>query len=118
MALSTFTPVPAPSPGTSIATQARVKKAEFGDGYTQRTADGINNLNKTLELTWEFLTHPQADAIVAFFEAHGGYKSFYYKPHHAKSVMKWTCETWTDKIREDGFREITATLELSFTLAT
>jgi phage-related protein len=116
MALKTFSPNPLPSPGTTIRTTAKVKKAEFGDGYTQRTADGLNNLNADLDLVWEFLTHAQASAIVAFFEEHAGYRSFIYKPHNAPAAMKWTCEEWSDSIRDDGFRKVTATLTRSYTL--
>lgn len=109
MTLQTFTPPIAPS-STKKRPKLRLLKAEFGDGYTQTTRDGMNHQRNVIDLTWEVLTPAQADAITAFFEEHGGDTPFLY------NGTKFTCEVWEDSTGRGGFRTITATFEQSFNI--
>jgi phage-related protein len=110
MPLQTFTP---PVPPTSLKKRPKLSilTASFGDGYTQKTADGMNHNRTILELTWETLIPAHADAIASFFEAHKGTDAFLY------NGTKFTCDTWQDDTWRGGFRTITATFEESFNLA-
>lgn len=57
----------------------KVIEAQFGDGYKQTTADGINNK----EEQYAIRTHAKtavASEIMAFFDEHAGCKSFLWKP--------------------------------------
>lgn len=113
--LPLFDPPVLPSPGTSIGSKPKLRVAEFGEGYSQIVRDGLNHIKKDLSLTWDVLTNHQADDIVAFFEERGGDKPFWFKPTNG-SLMKWRCEEWTDKIADDGVRQITTTFIRSNTL--
>ncbi len=74
----TFNPPLAPGVPSSKKTEYRVKKADFGDGMVQVAQDGVNAATVSWTLTWPVLSLTQATAIQAFFDARGGWESFYY----------------------------------------
>lgn len=116
MALPTFNPVPAPSVGTKNAPKVKIMKAEFGEGYSQRTRDSLNHIRAVVELTWTLLTPAQGKALKNFFEERGGDRAFWYQTVLDDVRKKWTCEVWTHGTAENGFHTFSATLEQSFTL--
>jgi len=95
MALPTFKPDVAPSPGTGHNPEISLRKADFGDGYTQASPQGLNHIRQIVSLKWDGLTLDQMDQLRAFFEERGGYKSFWYQPYGFTTLMKWTCEEWS-----------------------
>ena len=66
------------TPDKSMAKQStpRVLIANFGDGYEQRIADGINTLNETYSLTFATRLKEDIDDIVAFLDAKKGVSKF------------------------------------------
>jgi phage-related protein len=118
MAIATFTPPRAPNVGTEDAPKVSLLKAEFGDGYTQATAAGINHIRRIISLEWEVLTPTQAKAMTDFFVAQGGYKPFWWTPSNEATPLKWTCEEWKDKRDKGGLRTVSATFIQSFNLVT
>lgn len=117
MALETFTPPVPPSPGTENRPEFKLLKAEFGDGYTQVTRDGMNHMRKVLSLNWDTLLPEQAREIIDFLERHGGDTAFYYTPSDETVPIKWTCEEFSDRRGKSGLREIRAVFRQSFNLA-
>lgn len=115
MALETFNPPVPPSPGTETETTLKLKTAQFGDGYTQETRDGLNHMRLKAELRWEVLLPADAATIETFFRNHGGDTPFYYALAH-DTTRKWTCKVW--KRTRDTPNSMTATLEESFSLLT
>lgn len=115
MTTPTFAPPLDPS-ALSDKPVVRVLTAEFGDGYTQNTAPGLNNVRRVLNLEWEVLTHSEADAIVNFLKARQGAELFLWTSVHESTALKWTCDEWTDKHLRAGFRTISATFKQSFVL--
>ncbi|CAJ0610674.1 unnamed protein product [Cylicocyclus nassatus] len=101
MTVHVFSPSVIPSVGSSVNSSARVLVADFGDGYSQRAADGINNIDTTVSLQWNNLTGTQANSIDNFFMQMGGYESFYYTLPTESIAKKWTCEKW-DKSYQTG----------------
>ncbi len=70
----------------------RVRKAQFGDGYTQVDGDGIHP--KTQK--WELLfvgNETYIRAIVDFLDHHGGYKSFQWTPQLADAGL-YRCDAY------------------------
>lgn len=116
MALQTFTPLRAPAPGTTNKPTLKLKTAEFGDGYTQTTRDGLNHIRRSLSVKWETLIPAEADVILNFFIAHGGDTPFWYTPSDETTPVKWTCKEWDDTREKAGFRTITATFTQDFSL--
>lgn len=113
MALSTFNPPVAPSPGTTGKTELKLLEAEFGDGYTGSAPDGINFRRRVVTLAWDALTESQKNAIDNFFYNQGGYKPFYYKPPGFAAAIKWTCKEFDWK-KDAGIYRYNATLRQSF----
>jgi phage-related protein len=82
------------SVGSGREETARVLKAQFGNGYAQRAADGLNSLNSEYGITFENLTREESAAIVAFLRAQAGYQGFYFTPPDETVARLWTCEKW------------------------
>ncbi len=65
---------PAISYGSSISTQVRVNKVQFGDGYQQRSLDGINAAPLMINFSFSKRSLATITEIKKFFE---GDKVFY-----------------------------------------
>lgn len=79
--------------GTQKSVEPRVLINNFGDGYRQRAADGINNVRQTW--TVEFIgSTTNIDIYDAFFEARKGYDAFDWTPPHESTARKFTCSKW------------------------
>ena len=114
MPLMTFEPPVGPSPGTSYKPKLKILEAEFGDGYSQPTPDGINHMRRNVSLAWNALTMEQMHEIIGFFERHGGTCPFWFQPWGEPCTLKWTCREW-DKKTVDGIWQVTAVLVEAFT---
>jgi phage-related protein len=84
------------SPGSSVETEFRVKLAEFGDGYIQRSGDGINSVRDTYTVSVENLRKEEADPVVAFLKARRGWEAFLWTPPRETVPRKWICK---DKVK-------------------
>lgn len=101
MALRTFTPPVRQSPGTKIKPTVKKLSAEFGDGYTQESPDGINNVRDNVDLVWDTLLPDQAKAMEIFMKEHKGVIPFYYDVDEGE-MRRWKCEVW-DRTRGSPF---------------
>ena len=91
----TFTPPINPSQkSTPKKVKPRVNKIAFGDGYEQRSGDGINNIIRTRTLFFEALTESQKDTIETFLEAREGKEQFFYTLPDESTQRQWVCEEW------------------------
>ncbi len=71
MPLDTFAPTFNPSrDSTQLEVDRRVNKAQFGDGYSQRSGDGLNASPRIFNASWSSLQTAEADTLEAFFDAH------------------------------------------------
>lgn len=78
MATETFGWRPA-GPSAQGEITLRTKTVQFGDGYSQAVADGINNVVGSWPL--KFVGDRETiQAISDFLDRHGGAKSFYWTP--------------------------------------
>ncbi|MGI0119683.1 phage tail protein [Zooshikella sp. RANM57] len=80
--------------GSSASTEFRVLEANFGDGYTQRAADGINNIRDTWSVTWENRDTADIFTLVKFLKARGGFQAFYWTPPGEVEPRKWICKAF------------------------
>jgi len=102
------------SPGTSVEFKPRVRRAPFGDGYAQRTGDGLNALSRKVEASFEVLTTAEAGAILSFFEERAGYKPFMWTLPGEASPRQWIAPTWRRVYSGNTITDITATFEETF----
>ena len=65
-----------PDKGMSAPYKPRVLVAKFGDGYQQRIANGINNLDQEFSVNFKTRTKEEIDDIVGFFESTKGVTDF------------------------------------------
>lgn len=69
-----------PSTSSEIMSRPRTKTISFGDGYSQRIKDGINNNLLSLNLNFEGRTLIEAKAILHFLYTREGVESFLWTP--------------------------------------
>ena len=65
-----------PDKGMSRSNEPLVFVAEFGDGYQQRVANGINNLKQEFSVSFATRENAEIDDIVGFFESTNGVTAF------------------------------------------
>lgn len=72
----------------------RVLRNDFGDGYSQRAADGLNDTPQVWELKFE-LNGTDSDTLIAFFESIGGHTTFEWTPPR-RSQGKYILQEWSE----------------------
>ncbi|MDH0745728.1 phage tail protein [Pseudomonas sp. GD03842] len=90
----------------------KTKKAQFGDGYKQVAADGINNRSETWPLTFRG-SEAYIKPIKQFLLDRGGSQSFYWTPPLGEQSL-WTCETYGITPLGGGMYTLTATFDQFF----
>ena len=65
-----------PDKGMTRSNEPVIFKAEFGDGYQQRIANGINNLKQEFSVSFATREEAEIDDIVGFFESTNGVTAF------------------------------------------
>lgn len=94
MALPVFTPPQIPSLSSSFEEEPRILRVDFGDGYSQRVADGLNSNQMKVTLNFDVLTSVELGTIRTFLSARGGYEAFTYTLPQEVSARKWICPRW------------------------
>ena len=89
----------------------KIHMADFGDGYTQRIADGINNLQQTMEVSFSTRPIAEIDHLVAFFESLGGVNKFEMTidDTNGAETIKVLCQQWSQTWAFDNFYSLSAT---------
>lgn len=98
MAVSFTWPAALPGPSDdeySWTETPRVRMAKFGDGYEQRSKDGINVNPRKINLTWPNLSPAQKDLLINFVRARMGAQAFYWTPPGESTAIKVKCPSWT-----------------------
>jgi phage-related protein len=96
---------------TTKSVKPRVIKNEFGDGYSQRIADGINSTLAEWSVGWTGRVKADIDTLEAFFEGLKGYIAFEWTPERESVEKKFICPEWTRTYIWDGNDSITAKFE-------
>ena len=115
--MQTFAPPVDPSPDIGHEIEPRVLVATFGDGYTQRSADGINTLQQRYSsLSWDNVSLAEADAITDFFVARGGVEAFFWAPPDTGVTLKFRAVRWGRFRRTAQSYRVTASMVQEFDL--
>ena|SRR5690242_20031765 len=109
--MTTFTSEP--SYGARRTNQPRILAAQFGDGYEQRAADGINTNPQVWDLTFAERSTSEADTITDFLEARGGTEAFDWTNPEG-DAGKYVCKTWGRDITGPARFVVTAVFEQRF----
>lgn len=105
MAVETFTWRMERDVGIKI--EYRVIETQFGDGYAQISADGINTKNESYVVTVH-AHEDKAKEIMAFFDRNKGAKSFFWTPPLG-TIGLFTCKDPTPSAKGGGLYTITGT---------
>jgi len=104
----TFTYIP--STNFTADNAPRVLTAQFGDGYSQRTADGINTNVKNWDLSFNNRTLEDALAIKDFFITKKGVEAFLWTPPGESTALSVIAPSW----KETYTSPITRTISVNF----
>lgn len=88
-----------------------VRRAVFGDSYSQSAADGINPIKRSYQVTF---TGPESrmEEIAAFIDAHIGH-SFLWTPRIGGQGF-YQCDGYSDRGEGGAMLSISATFEQTF----
>ena len=104
-----------PDKSMTRSTKPKVLFAQFGDGYEQRLADGINTLEETFQVSFNTRTKEEIDDIVAFFENKAGVTAFTYtipdSNNSGETAIKVVCSTWNKTRAYGDYYSATATFK-------
>jgi phage-related protein len=121
--MDTFPATYIPSSGTSAQTTPRVLRAQFGDGYSQTTLDGLNAYLRKWSLTFAPIhatsgTVPTLGALNAWFEAHAGQRFLWTQPSPFAAGEPWSetpkvyeCIEWSWSYQQGKIVGLRATFE-------
>jgi phage-related protein len=100
-----------PTIGFTKDTTPKVKTSKFGDGYSQRVPDGINNMVQAWNLQFQAQTLTTAAAIENFLSSKQGVYNFTWTPPGESSEVRVICTKWTKTYDSSISRTISATFE-------
>jgi phage-related protein len=103
----TFTFIPAK--GFSKTPTIAIRHIAFGDGYSQRSPKGINNVTYTWTLRFVNRTLTESNAIEAFLLDKGGVFHFLWTPPDEVIEYKVVSQRWSSQITSQFSKTITAT---------
>ena len=87
---------------------------QFGDGYEQRIANGINSLAQEMEVTFKTRPKAEIDDLVAFFESLQGVSKFRFDLADSNAgsnteTTKVVCQEWSQTWEYDDYYSLNAT---------
>jgi phage-related protein len=102
------------TPGSGTSAAPRVNEAVFGDGYSQRSGDGLNVVPRTYTADWPMLWAEDADAMEAFFESHTSTPFLWAPPD--SPTRKWRAVNWKRTPNTAGVTSLSVNLKQVFDL--
>lgn len=107
----------ASSYSSSNSTDFRTLSAPFGDGYTQRTADGLNSVKRTWRVLWKSRPVADINTLYEFLVAKLGQEAFNWTAP-GDIQRKWICRESLEKTpisaEASGYWDLNAEFEEVF----
>lgn len=100
--MNTFNPEWIPSPTTRKRTEPRIRKAEFNDGYKQKTKDGINNAPERWDVVFESVNRAEIEAIEQFLIDEAGANFLWTSPATGATQKVYECNMEFSNTYERG----------------
>jgi phage-related protein len=117
MTTPTFNPGVSPSAGLLDKPELKLLEAEFGDGYSAPTPDGLNHIRRVLTLKFELLETDERDVITGFLVARKGVEPFLYTLPGEATAIAYTCKDWSSEALGADMFDVAATLKQTFRAA-
>lgn len=99
-------------PGLADTKKVNMRSFQYGDGYSQEVADGINNVSSTFSLNFTNRTQVTIQAIDDFLIAQAGAPFTWVTPRGATIRVK--CKQWTPNYQITTSCSLTATFNQTF----
>ena len=99
--------------GSGKEVTAKILKNDFGDNYTERASDGINNIKETWNVAWKNLTTAEKNIVESFLIERDGYQAFRWAPPN-EAIKKYICASWKFTPTQAGYYDASATFEQVF----
>ena len=97
----------------SASSTPNIIETNFGDGYQQRIAKGINNLQQTYGVSFDNRTKEEIDDITAFFTNKGGVTKFDFtipdSNNSGETTIKVICPSWSQAYTTGDYYGCSAT---------
>jgi phage-related protein len=97
-----------PEKGFERQVKATVRVTQFGDGYEQRQAQGINAIKEQVPMTFSWRSVADIRDMEAFLIALGGVGSFTWTAPDG-ITRKYTCREWTVSENTGVYASLSAT---------
>jgi len=101
-----------PDISSQMSVEPKVNVIEFGDGYSERTPVGLNNLPDVWNVKFT-TTRVKGLLILEFFERHLGSKSFQWT-NPLNRTGYYVCTKWSSDQMKGGHIAISATFKREF----
>ena len=102
-----------PDKGFTRQSESRIFRTEFGDGYEQRLANGINILAESYGVSFSNRTKEEIDDITAFFANKGAVTAFNFtipdSNNSGETTVKVICDKWSQAYRYGDYYSCNAT---------
>lgn len=102
--------------GSQRKTTARVMKTDFGDGYGQRVADGLNSLRDEWNVIFDSMTEAEMQTADTFLRQRLGSLAFTWTPPGETVPKRWVCNEWSVTPLDPGAFSMSATFVQVFDL--
>ena len=93
--------------------KAKIRTARFGDGYEQRSKDGINSISEIYTINMKNREKATADDIIKFFEDKAGITSFPFTIPDTNSsgdekTVRVVCDTYSIQYVSGNYYNVNA----------
>lgn len=105
-----------PDQGPKEDTRTDVNETKFGEGYAQRTSNGINSVSQHWAYNFTLRTKAEILAIRAFLKTKFGVHSFTLTNSYGEEI-RVTSKTWSTSINHDGDCSASVTFDQVFEIA-
>ncbi|MCA7822876.1 phage tail protein, partial [Escherichia coli] len=83
-----------PEDGMKTENKPSIKTVRFGDGYEQRSPNGLNHSLRVFTCDFKVEAN-ERDSFEKFLARHEGYKSFFWRPPGINRKIRVVCRTWS-----------------------
>ncbi len=114
-----MTTIAMPLPGrmsrvNSGGVEYKVKKTEFGNSYSQRAPDGINNKRSTWNIEWHSLTQSERDTVVNALDSTSGVDTISWTPPGEASDLYFVIEGYSVSAYNDMYFSVNIAVKQVF----
>jgi phage-related protein len=104
------------SQASSASTEFRILRSQYGNGYDQRVADGINSTKQTWSAQWDNLNSTDFSTLITAFDTAKGVDYFTWTPPGSGSSKKFIVLSYSITAKSGTIYDVSASLEQVFDL--